>query len=100
SYAAGFSDGSGGQQGTVTPTSMQLRTPYHSSGAATSGFICIQSVNAAGSSVDPACGSLSVPAPPTPASISVTKSGSGSGTVTSSPAGINCGATCSQSVTP
>src|SRR5262249_16379749 len=33
------------------------------------------------------------PAPPT--IITVTKQGTGSGTVTSTPAGINCGATCS-----
>src|SRR6185295_18857056 len=30
-----------------------------------------------------------------PNTVTVTKSGTGSGTVTSSPAGINCGATCS-----
>ncbi len=35
------------------------------------------------------------PPPPPVRTLSVTKSGSGSGTVTSSPAGINCGATCS-----
>ena len=37
--------------------------------------------------------------PPTPPTeqLTVTKSGSGAGTVTSSPAGINCGATCSAS---
>jgi hypothetical protein len=42
----------------------------------------------------------SVTVPGTPAStytLSVTKPGSGSGTVTSDPAGINCGATCSAS---
>src|SRR5215471_6714917 len=36
----------------------------------------------------------SAPAPP-PNTITVTKQGTGSGTVTSTPAGINCGATCS-----
>src|SRR6185295_2422399 len=32
--------------------------------------------------------------------LSVTRSGSGSGTVTSAPAGINCGASCSQTFSP
>src|SRR5207244_2752491 len=32
-----------------------------------------------------------------PATLTVTKAGSGSGTVTSNPAGINCGSTCSGS---
>ena len=36
-------------------------------------------------------------APPTTHTLSVTNTGSGSGTVTSSPAGISCGADCSQS---
>jgi hypothetical protein len=37
--------------------------------------------------------------PPPPVTLSVTKSGSGSGTVTSNPAGINCGSTCSAQFT-
>ena len=36
---------------------------------------------------------------PVPYTLSVVRSGTGSGTVTSSPAGINCGATCSASYT-
>jgi hypothetical protein len=61
-YVGGFSDGSAGQQGTVTGPSLQLRMPYHASGAASGGFICIRSVNAAGQSADQACNGLSVPA--------------------------------------
>jgi hypothetical protein len=100
-YSAGFNDGSGAQQGTVTTTSMQLRVPYHTSGTASSAFVCVQSVNAAGPSAGQACAPLLVPAPPAaPLTLSITKSGTGSGTVTSNPAGISCGATCSQSVTP
>jgi hypothetical protein len=38
-------------------------------------------------------------APPTMRLLSVSKTGSGNGTVTSNPAGINCGADCSQSYT-
>jgi uncharacterized repeat protein (TIGR01451 family) len=34
------------------------------------------------------------PPPPPPHSLAVVKTGTGSGTVTSSPAGVNCGATC------
>lgn len=37
--------------------------------------------------------------PPPPVTLSVTKSGSGSGTVTSNPAGINCGSSCSAQFT-
>ena len=37
------------------------------------------------------------PPPPTNYDLTVSKSGTGSGTVTSSPAGINCGADCSES---
>ena len=37
--------------------------------------------------------------PPPPVTLSVTKSGSGSGTVTSNPAGINCGNSCSAQFT-
>ena len=44
-YAAAFSDGSSGQQGSVAGLlSFQLRMPYHASGAASGGFVCVQSV--------------------------------------------------------
>ena len=102
-YAAAFNDGSAAQQGTVTGLSFQLKWPYHASGAASTGFVCILSVNAAGqTSADAACAGLTVPARPTtgPVTLSVSRNGSGAGTVTSAPAGINCGATCSRSVTP
>jgi hypothetical protein len=61
-YVAAFNDGSGLQQGAVTSPSLQLRMPYHWSGAAFNGFVCIRSVNAAGQSADQACNALSVPA--------------------------------------
>ena len=35
-----------------------------------------------------------------PNTLTVTKAGTGSGTVTSTPAGINCGADCSETYTP
>lgn len=38
---------------------------------------------------------LGLPSPPTHFTLTVTKSGTGSGTVSSNPAGISCGATCS-----
>jgi hypothetical protein len=61
-YIAGFSDGTGSQQGTISSTSLALRMPYHADGAAASAFICVQSVNAAGVSPDHACGTFAVPA--------------------------------------
>jgi hypothetical protein len=61
-YLAAFNDGSGAQEGTVTSLSLQLRMPYHRTGAAFGGFVCIRSVNAAGPSADHACNALSVPA--------------------------------------
>lgn len=63
-YTAGFVDGTASQQGTVAGLlSLQLRMPYHASGAAASGFVCLLAVNAAGQSTDQACSSFSVPAP-------------------------------------
>ena len=98
---AAFNDGSALQQGTVTGLSLQLKLPYHSSGAASNGFVCIQSANAIGqTSADQSCAGLTVPARQAPVTLSVVKSGSGSGTVTSAPAGISCGTTCSQSLVP
>jgi hypothetical protein len=77
--------------------------PYHASGAAVTGFICIQSVNAIGqTSAMQSCNAIPIPArgtAPALGMLSVAKNGSGSGTVTSVPAGLNCGSTCSQSVT-
>ncbi len=75
-YTAAFNDGTGSQQGTIAGLlSFQLRMPYHASGAAFGGYVCLRSVNAAGQSADQACSTLSVPvrpaslpvpAPPTP----------------------------------
>jgi len=62
-YVAAFADGSAAQQGTVTGLSWQMRMPYHGSGAASGGFVCLRSVNAAGQqSTDQACNGLQVPA--------------------------------------
>jgi hypothetical protein len=62
-YIAAFSDGSAAQQGSVTGTSMQLRMPYHVSGAAFGAFVCIRSVSATGlQSTDHSCSPLTVPA--------------------------------------
>ena len=64
-YIVAFSDGSGTQQGSVTGLSAQLKLPYHASGAASSGFVCIQSVNAAGqASADSSCGGFAMPQRP------------------------------------
>jgi Divergent InlB B-repeat domain/Cep192 domain 4 len=64
-YVAAFTDGSAAQQGAPTTASLQLRMPYHTSGAASSGFICIRSANAGGQqSADQSCNVLSVPARP------------------------------------
>jgi hypothetical protein len=62
-YVAAFFDGSAAQQGTVTGPSLQLRMPYHWSGAASGGFVCVRSVNATGQSTDQSCNALRVPAP-------------------------------------
>ena len=64
-YVAGFGDGSAIQQGTVTGPSFQLRMPYHASGAAFDGFVCLRSLNAAGQqSTDQSCNRVPVPARP------------------------------------
>jgi hypothetical protein len=102
-YTVAFDDGSGTQQGSVTGSSVQLKVPYHASGAATTGYVCIQSVNSAGvTSTSVSCSALEMPARPAPGpvTLSVSKTGSGGGTVTSVPAGISCGTTCALSVTP
>ena len=62
-YAAAFNDGSATQQGTVTAPSLQLRMPYHVSGAAFGGYVCIRSVSATGlQSTDQSCNAVQVPA--------------------------------------
>ncbi len=62
-YVAAFGDGTGAQQGAVTAPSVQLRMPYHVSGAAATGFVCIRSVGATGvQSAEQSCGPLPVPA--------------------------------------
>jgi hypothetical protein len=64
-YVAAFSDGTAAQQGTVAALSLQLRMPYHATGAAVSGFICVRSVDAAAqSSLDQSCHAVPVPARP------------------------------------
>ena len=64
-YVAAFTDGSALQQGTVTAPSLQLRMPYHVSGAATGGVVCIRSISATGQqSTDQSCAGISVPARP------------------------------------
>ena len=75
------------------------------------GLVVLSDCAAAGNSSDPSSGSnflagtfhpcvgvLGTPTPTT-ATLSVSKAGSGSGTVTSSPAGISCGSTCSHDFT-
>ena len=70
SYMAAFNDGSAAQQGTVTTPPLQLRMPYHASGAAAGGFICIRSVSATGQqSTEHACGPLQISARPAGSSV-------------------------------
>jgi hypothetical protein len=65
SYAAAFNDGSSARQGMVTAPPLQLRMPYHVSGAAVDGFVCVRSTSATGQqSTDHACNVLPVPARP------------------------------------
>jgi hypothetical protein len=85
-YTVAFTDGTAAQQGTVTGLSLQLTLPYHSSGAASNGFVCIQSVNAAGQRQHVLCGPHA--ARPAPVDAVGDQNGSGSGTVTGTPAGI------------
>jgi hypothetical protein len=64
-YIAAYNDGSASQQGTISGLlSFPLTMPYHASGAAFDGFVCLSSVNAAGQSADQACNALPVPARP------------------------------------
>jgi hypothetical protein len=88
----------GHRHGTVGPAPHALSPQRRR----TTGFICIQSVNAAGqASADQACNAVPIPARPTasaPVTLSLTKNGAGSGTVTSTPGGIDCGTTCSQTL--
>jgi hypothetical protein len=64
-YLLGFDDGSGPQQGTTTGLSVNVSVPYHASGAASAGFVCLHSVNAAGLlSAGVSCSGLAVPARP------------------------------------
>jgi hypothetical protein len=70
SYLAAFNDGTAAQQGGVTTTSLQLRMPYHVSGAAVGGFVCILSIGATGlPSGDQSCSALSIPARSTTPSV-------------------------------
>ena len=67
-YTAAFNDGTASKEGSVTGLlSFPLVMPYHSSGEATGGFVCIRSVDGAGQqSTDQACTALNVPAPSGP----------------------------------
>ena len=82
SYVGAFFDGTAVQTGTLTAPSMQLRMPYHVSGAAFSGFVCIRSIGATGlQSIDQSCNAMPVPArsgssptlPPAPGALTVTR---------------------------
>jgi centrosomal CEP192-like protein/fibronectin type III domain protein/List-Bact-rpt repeat protein len=75
-YAAAFNDGTAAQQGTVTGLlSLQLRMPYHVSGAAFGAFVCLRSISSTGvQSADQACSALWVPAPPVSAPVPVLSS--------------------------
>ena len=97
-----FGDGTTASAGHVRGPSVQLRMPYHPSGAATTGFIASsRSTRRARPAADQACNAVPIPARPTasaPVTLSLTKNGAGSGTVISTPGGIDCGTTCSQTL--
>jgi hypothetical protein len=98
-YTAGYGDGTGTQSGTVSTNSLMLDMPYHTSGAAQSGYFCVRARDAAGNrSIEQSCNGLPVPARPiiTTFALGLIKSGTGSGSVTSNPAGITCGSDCSE----
>ena len=64
--------------------------------AGTTYYYQVTSVDAAGNSASSAVGSFATTADTPPPILTVTKAGTGSGAVTSSPAGISCGADCSE----
>ena len=94
-FAVERSTGSGGSFAEVTRTGPGV-TIYTDLMVATTTTYCyrVRAFNAAGYSAysDEACGT-----PATSVGLAVVKTGGGAGTVTSAPAGINCGATCSAS---
>jgi len=64
-WSAGFNDGSGPLQGSVAGPTLMLTMPYHASGTATAGFVCVLSEDAAGNlSPGVACTNLAIPAKP------------------------------------
>jgi hypothetical protein len=73
---------------TAAPTGGSTFTGWSGGGCSGTGT-CVVTVTAATSVT------ATFAAPPTPHTLTVTKSGAGAGTVTSVPAGISCGATCS-----
>ena len=61
SYSGGGATG-GVVQGTTTALAFALRVLYPANGAASTGWVCVRSVNAAGTSLDGACNAVPVPA--------------------------------------
>src|SRR5437870_373542 len=97
-WNASYNDNQAPRSGTVSTNALTLVMPYHTSGTAQPGFVCIRAVDAAGNqSVDQSCNSFTVPAPAQNVVLTIAKAGTGSGTVTSTPAGITCGTSCSGS---
>lgn len=42
-YTGGYNDGSGAQQGIGASSPLTLRIPYHATGVATTGWVCVSS---------------------------------------------------------
>ena len=64
-WSAGFNDGSEPRQGSVASPPLMLSLPYHASGNATTGFVCVLSEDAAGNlSPGVTCTNLAIPAKP------------------------------------
>ena len=77
---------------TATPSSPSSFTGWSGGGCSGTGTCQVTMSQARSVTAE-----LSSPAPPATFSLSVSKAGAGTGSVTSTPAGIDCGATCSAS---
>ena len=77
------------------PTNITLNITVASNTVA--GVFAVTVTNPDGQSVASTAGILTIFSPPVNFNLSVVNSGAGTGTVTSSPAGINCGTTCTAS---
>lgn len=64
-WSAGFNDGTGAQAGSAAAPPVTVTLPYHTSGQAAGGFVCVRAVKN-GIEGPQACAPLAVPAAPAP----------------------------------